>query len=246
MWRRLDAVETALAGADRPRTLWLNMAARPGSQNDDTMVRGGAHNLGRGLRTMKDAQSKEVQISLMPEVIIYTESAALKAKALHKDPDWQDVPAVRNGRLHPISIAWTTTGSPYASEASNRSRAPFTPRGFPHDRRCAAAHQSVLRLGRTPGPMRLRGRDRPRRHLGPAGGAGHRGPLLPEMAGGQEHLMHWQQTVVWQVRMPRTLTAAMVGATLAICGAVLQGLFRNPLASSDILGVTSGARSAPP
>ncbi len=51
----------------------------------------------------------------------------------------------------------------------------------------------------------------------------------------------WQQTVVYQVRLPRVFSAMLVGASLAICGAVLQGLFRNPLASPSILGVSSGA-----
>ncbi|MBK8101992.1 MAG: iron ABC transporter permease [Cellvibrionales bacterium] len=51
----------------------------------------------------------------------------------------------------------------------------------------------------------------------------------------------WQDTIIWQVRLPRVLVAVFVGAALATSGAVLQGLFRNPLASSDTLGVSSGA-----
>ena len=51
----------------------------------------------------------------------------------------------------------------------------------------------------------------------------------------------WQQTIVYQVRLPRVICAVLVGASLAVCGAVLQGLFRNPLASPSILGVSSGA-----
>lgn len=51
----------------------------------------------------------------------------------------------------------------------------------------------------------------------------------------------WQSVVIWQVRLPRVLTGAMVGAALAVSGAVLQGLFRNPLASPSVLGVASGA-----
>jgi len=56
-----------------------------------------------------------------------------------------------------------------------------------------------------------------------------------------EHLPGWQAVVIWQVRLPRVLIAAMVGAALAVSGAVLQGLFRNPLASPSVLGVASGA-----
>jgi iron complex transport system permease protein len=48
-------------------------------------------------------------------------------------------------------------------------------------------------------------------------------------------------TVIWQVRMPRMLAAALVGATLACGGAVFQSLFHNPLVSPYVLGVSSGA-----
>ena len=51
----------------------------------------------------------------------------------------------------------------------------------------------------------------------------------------------WQQSVVINVRLPRVLTGALVGASYALCGVVLQGLFRNPLASPSVLGVSSGA-----
>lgn len=51
----------------------------------------------------------------------------------------------------------------------------------------------------------------------------------------------WEQIVIWEVRLPRTLTAMFVGAALAVSGCVLQGLFRNPLASSGTLGVSAGA-----
>jgi iron complex transport system permease protein len=47
--------------------------------------------------------------------------------------------------------------------------------------------------------------------------------------------------VLWSVRLPRVLVAIMVGAALSVSGAVFQGLFRNPLVSPGILGVTSGA-----
>ena len=49
------------------------------------------------------------------------------------------------------------------------------------------------------------------------------------------------ETVVWQVRLPRALAAALIGAALASGGAVFQGLFHNPLVSPYVLGVSSGA-----
>ncbi|GAB6990449.1 FecCD family ABC transporter permease [Paenibacillus pini] len=50
--------------------------------------------------------------------------------------------------------------------------------------------------------------------------------------------------VVQKLRLPRTLVGAMVGACLAISGAITQGLIRNPLASPDVMGVTGGASVA--
>ncbi|EKM1672682.1 TPA: vitamin B12 ABC transporter permease BtuC [Escherichia coli] len=46
---------------------------------------------------------------------------------------------------------------------------------------------------------------------------------------------------VWQIRLPRTLAVLLVGATLAISGAVMQALFENPLAEPGLLGVSNGA-----
>jgi iron complex transport system permease protein len=47
--------------------------------------------------------------------------------------------------------------------------------------------------------------------------------------------------VFWSVRLPRLLMALFVGSALAVSGTVFQGLFRNPLVSPDILGVSAGA-----
>lgn len=48
-------------------------------------------------------------------------------------------------------------------------------------------------------------------------------------------------TIVWQIRLPRVLLAAVVGASLALAGVAYQGVFRNPLADPYLLGVASGA-----
>lgn len=54
-------------------------------------------------------------------------------------------------------------------------------------------------------------------------------------------LKSFQQAVVWELRMPRTLLAMSIGALLSVCGAITQGLFRNPLADPGIIGVSTGA-----
>jgi iron complex transport system permease protein len=50
--------------------------------------------------------------------------------------------------------------------------------------------------------------------------------------------------IVWAVRLPRTVLAVLVGASLAVAGTLMQGLFRNPLADPGLAGVSSGASLA--
>ena len=49
------------------------------------------------------------------------------------------------------------------------------------------------------------------------------------------------EAILWTVRLPRVLLAALVGGGLAVVGAALQSVFRNPMADSGLLGVGSGA-----
>jgi iron complex transport system permease protein len=67
-------------------------------------------------------------------------------------------------------------------------------------------------------------------------------PLL-----GDRIVPHWPQhleAIIWQVRLPRVILAALVGASLAVAGTAFQGLLRNPLADPYTLGVSSGAAAA--
>lgn len=50
-----------------------------------------------------------------------------------------------------------------------------------------------------------------------------------------------ERIIVNSIRLPRAVMALLVGSSLALCGAVLQGLFRNPLADPSLIGVSSGA-----
>ena len=47
-------------------------------------------------------------------------------------------------------------------------------------------------------------------------------------------------TIIATLRLPRVLAAALVGGSLAVAGVVMQGLFRNPMASPEILGISAG------
>lgn len=53
-----------------------------------------------------------------------------------------------------------------------------------------------------------------------------------------------EETVLLSIRLPRTILGLVTGAALAVSGAVLQGLFRNPLADPALIGVSSGAALA--
>ena len=57
----------------------------------------------------------------------------------------------------------------------------------------------------------------------------------------QENVPVQEQIVFWQIRVPRILAALFLGAALAGAGTTYQGMFRNPLVSPDILGVSAGA-----
>lgn len=57
----------------------------------------------------------------------------------------------------------------------------------------------------------------------------------------QPNLEGMNRDIIWNIRLPRTLVAMLVGANLAVSGALLQGIMRNPLADPHIIGVSSGA-----
>jgi iron complex transport system permease protein len=61
------------------------------------------------------------------------------------------------------------------------------------------------------------------------------------LTGRGEELEAVERTVLYSLRLPRALGAVLVGGVLGLCGAALQGLFRNPLADPGLIGVTAGA-----
>ncbi|MFZ0096593.1 MAG: iron ABC transporter permease [Pseudolabrys sp.] len=65
--------------------------------------------------------------------------------------------------------------------------------------------------------------------------------LLAKLTGHRADVAPAVESVILQVRGPRVMAAALVGAALAVAGTAFQGLFRNPLVSPDILGASSGA-----
>ena len=57
--------------------------------------------------------------------------------------------------------------------------------------------------------------------------------------GGAHDTVHAQ--ILWNIRLPRTIVAALVGVNLSLSGAILQAILRNPLADPHIIGISSGA-----
>lgn len=51
----------------------------------------------------------------------------------------------------------------------------------------------------------------------------------------------WQSPIFWNLRMPRIVLSVLVGASLSVCGAAYQSVFRNPLTDPYVLGISSGA-----
>lgn len=70
------------------------------------------------------------------------------------------------------------------------------------------------------------------------------GNAVLSMFGVETSLSLRDQTVLFDIRLPRTVLAALIGAGLAVSGAMMQGLFRNPLADPGIVGVSAGAALA--
>lgn len=64
------------------------------------------------------------------------------------------------------------------------------------------------------------------------------GEIARALVGGERDVL---EIIVWQLRVPRTLLAMLIGASLGLSGAVLQGLLRNPLAEPGLLGISGAA-----
>lgn len=67
------------------------------------------------------------------------------------------------------------------------------------------------------------------------------GSILHHLGIGPSPLSPLRDSIVWELRLPRVLTAGAVGAGLAIAGVVMQAITRNPLADPYLLGLSSGA-----
>ncbi len=65
--------------------------------------------------------------------------------------------------------------------------------------------------------------------------------VIANVAGSADALNMRDRIIIFDIRMPRAILGFLVGGSLAVSGAVMQGLFRNPLADPGLVGVSSGA-----
>jgi iron complex transport system permease protein len=97
---------------------------------------------------------------------------------------------------------------------------------------CAAVGFLVLAsaVGVAVGPIELPLRSIAESAAARLGAPGATSPLTPT-----------EEAILWEIRIPRVVLGALVGAMLALAGATYQGVFRNPLADPYLLGVAAGA-----
>jgi len=62
--------------------------------------------------------------------------------------------------------------------------------------------------------------------------------IISALTGGEPGIF---EQIIWNIRLPRTIVAALVGINLALSGAILQAIMKNPLADPHIIGISSGA-----
>lgn len=75
-------------------------------------------------------------------------------------------------------------------------------------------------------------------------GVGAAALTAAEVPGALLHPAHPSHAVLWQVRLPRVVNAMLVGASLAVAGALMQTVVRNPLADPSLIGISAGAAVA--
>ena len=208
----------------------------------------------------------ETLISRDPEVIILGVNAFYTPtpETIAKRPGWSALTAVKNGDVRSVSDTEITRPGPAARDRDAEPR----PRDVPGPR--PSAGQLTDRHGRPHDPRRA-STDRHRRLGSGADRRWSRciglvllavalvaGVTIGSIAIGPTDTLgvilkrtlgldlggRWTaatETIVWELRLPRVLTAALVGAGLAVAGATFQGIVRNPLADPYVLGTSSGA-----
>jgi len=73
------------------------------------------------------------------------------------------------------------------------------------------------------------------------GSTGNELKTIFQLLSGERSVDPMREAIIWEIRFPRVILAALVGATLSLGGLVFQVLLRNPLAEPYILGISGGS-----
>ena len=203
-----------------------------------------------------------------PQVILLGDAAyGVKPDDVAKRPGWSTMTAVKDGAIRPIDDTTITRPGPRLFSGlqlpgSGHPSGRDDPVGKPHPAGpvTSPAADGRRHRGQAPGrvactrPAGAAGRQRPGRagrRRGARDRARHRGrspsatPWRSSRTGCSARTcrapIRRSAAIVWDLRLPRVLTAMVVGAGLAVAGATFQGLLRNPLADPYVLGTASGA-----
>ena len=219
--------------ATRPITDEAIIAAKPDVVL--TIERGGPNPVGARScsRFRLSARRRPLQRAISSRWMGFTCSASARAPRVR--------PAILTLKLYPELAGSVTDTAAKTMSGLTSNAAPAVPR-----RSWARSTQGrltiiVLRAGVAGGRRDRRGRDRRRRHSAVAAA----GRAWASLHGADDAaLVARDQLVLWSVRLPRIAMAIIIGALLAASGAIMQGLFRNPLADPALVGVSSGGALA--
>ena len=191
-----------------------------GSFLNELVERAGGVNLFEDVTSSAGTVSIEAVASRDPDLILTTTAGPA---AFAERPEWQAVRAVRERRFLPV------TGSEF-----NRP-SPRAPAAIRELTRQASAGR-LMEPREWPGLAARRAPDARDRARGRDGAA-----RLGEVWAGLWHADASGAVIVRDLRAPRVLLAFCVGGSLAVCGAALQAMIRNPLAEPYLLGLSGGA-----
>ncbi len=268
-YRRYGEVAIRIAGKERPRVLsWDDWGATvgPGMSIHDIIELAGGRNAAAeygvtGWHTL-DA---EAVIQMNPDVII-TPSGDAFAEHLKNDPVFASVTAVRNGDVYYVEHLEALNH--YFIEAIESLASRFAPGGV--HRLTVRAPESradidVRPAGSYDGKVQASQRRTGARYVKPVVVlvllvAGLAAAIVVATAMGVVQLPYGEtarivfskllglpagasasaEAIIWNVRLPRVAAAGLVGLALGVGGAAMQALFKNPLASPDLIGVSTG------
>ncbi len=174
----------------------------------------------------------EAIVKLNPDAIVTTDG--VKAKAVEKRDGWSEINAVKHHRVYDVDPDLVTRSGPRLIEGSKNLRKAFTRIRLRNNRYAAyiigfsfLAVSIILGISCGSLHIPIPAVFRVFWHQGFGGSIGSDDPMYTN--------------IMMNIRLPRVVLAALVGAALSIAGAAFQGLLKNPLADPYTLGVSSGA-----